>query len=87
MKKSNISYNYGGICPRCGKVLAPTVKECTCKPKLKSNINNSFYQVFESGICKLNSKLTDCPEYQNNNSCHNCPYWIECVPVERSDIK
>lgn len=27
MKKSNVNYNYGWICPRCGKVLAPDVKE------------------------------------------------------------
>ena len=25
--------NYGWICPRCGKVKAPDVKECDCKPE------------------------------------------------------
>lgn len=47
MKKSNINYNYGWICSRCGKVLAPDIKECTCKPEPKSNINNPFNSKFD----------------------------------------
>lgn len=75
-------YNYDWICPRCGKVLAPDVKECICKPEPKSNINNSFYQIAKpSGICQATAKLTRCPEKPNYNICQNCPDWIEIKPV------
>lgn len=82
MTKEGI-YNYGWICPRCGKVLAPDVKECTCKPESKNNVNNSFYQENHSGFCKngIERKYTQCPQNPSYEHCHYCPYWIECIPV------
>lgn len=70
-----------GYVPRCGKVLAPNVKECTCKPEPKSNINNPFYQAYKNGVCQSTSKLSSCPQYPNYDSCHNCPNWFELAPV------
>lgn len=81
MGKSNINYNYGWVCPRCGKVLAPDVRECTCKPELKSNMNNPFYNTAENGYCSTGRKYTSCPEKPNHNSCQHCSNWVECVPV------
>ena len=51
------------------------------RPEHKSNINNSFFHVFKSGICQATSKLTSCPSNPNYDSCHNCPNWVECIPV------
>ena len=75
------SFGYGWICPRCGKVLAPDVKECDCRPEPKSNINNLFYRAYKNGVCQSTSKLSSCPQYPNYDSCHNCPNWLEVVPV------
>lgn len=74
-------YNYGWICPRCSKVLAPDVKECTCKPEPKSNINDSFYQPVEYGYCKAGHKYTSCPEKLNHHNCQYCINWVECIPT------
>lgn len=82
MKKSNINYNYGWICPRCDKVLAPDVKECTCKPEPKSNANNPFYNIIEpSGYCSTGRKYTSCPKKPNHNGCQCCINWVTCIPV------
>lgn len=82
MKKSSINYNYGWICPRCGKVLAPDIKECTCKPEPKSNINDSFYHVVEpSGFCKIDHKYTWCPQKPSYKCCQDCSDWVTCIPV------
>lgn len=73
MKKYSIDYNYGWICPRCGKVLAPDVKECNCKPEPNSNINNPFYNTIKpSGYCPTGRKYTSCPKTPNYDSCHFC---------------
>ena len=79
--KSNINYNYGWICPRCGKVLAPSVKECICKPEPKSNADNLFYQAYRNGYCSTGRKYTNCPEKPNYDSCHFCSNWIEIKPL------
>ena len=76
------SFGYGWICPRCGKVLAPDVKECDCRPEPKSNINNPFYNTIEpSGYCSTGRKYTSCPEKPNYNSCQHCINWVAYIPV------
>lgn len=82
MKKSNINYNYGWICPRCGKVLSPDVKECTCKSEPKSNVNDPFYQVAESlGFCTKEYRYTWCPQTPSYERCQYCSDWVTCTPV------
>lgn len=78
---TNGSIIYGWICPRCGKVLAPDVKECTCKPEPKSNADNLFYKAYKNGVCQSTSKLSSCPQYPNYDICHNCPNWFEIIPL------
>ena len=81
MTKEGI-YNYGWICPRCGKVLAPDIKECTCKPEFKSSIDNSFYVDTHSGFCRIeHNKHIGCPQNPSYEHCHFCVEWIECIPV------
>lgn len=77
------SFGYGWICPRCGKVLAPDVKECDCRPEPKSNINNPFYNTIEPfGYCSTTGrKYTRCPEKPNHSSCQGCINWVTCIPV------
>lgn len=75
-------YSYGWICPHCGKVLAPDVKECICKPKPKSNIDNSFYIDAHFGFCRIEpNKYISCPQNPSYENCHFCVDWIECIPV------
>lgn len=69
-----MNFMYGWICPRCGKALAPDVKECTCRPELKSNVNNS---IEPSGFCKVEYKYVWCPQTPSYKCCHNCSHWVE----------
>ena len=77
---------YGWICPHCGKVLAPDVKECTCKPEPKSNVDgkpiplyqdlepifNSFYETVQpSGICNAKTDL-------KHSGCPEQPNYNSC---------
>lgn len=92
---TNGSIIYGWICPRCGKVLAPDVKECTCKPEPKSNTKtyiddkDPFLTVQPEGHCRIVSpeyrrcENKDNPTYEK---CRVCSQWVICKPEPKSNI-